>query len=198
MMLDAEVQAGIVVDRAGEAVGLADRPKTIGTFAARRRPARSAPMIDWAWLGDHLGAIAYRTLPAHLSWPSIAVVVGFAISFGLARGRSSRRRWTYPPDQPARPASSTRSRAWPLFAALVSITGLTILTAEIPLILYTLVILVRNIVAGFDGVPADVLEAADGMGYSAPRSASARGAAAGRAAGRGRAAPGDASRRSAS
>ena len=31
--------------------------------------------------------------------------------------------------------------------------------------MYTLVILVRNIVAGFDAVPADVLEAADGMGY---------------------------------
>ncbi len=31
--------------------------------------------------------------------------------------------------------------------------------------MYTLVILVRNIVAGFDAAPADVLEAADGMGY---------------------------------
>ncbi len=45
-------------------------------------------------------------------------------------------------------------------------TGISTLTVEIPLILYTLLIFVRNIVAGFDTVPADVLEAADGMGYT--------------------------------
>jgi osmoprotectant transport system permease protein len=53
-----------------------------------------------------------------------------------------------------------------LFAALVPVTGLSILTAEIPLTLYTLVIFVRNILAGLDAVPGDVLEAADAMGYS--------------------------------
>jgi osmoprotectant transport system permease protein len=47
----------------------------------------------------------------------------------------------------------------------VLITRLSVLTAEIPLVLYTLVILLRNIVAGFDSVPADVVEAADGMGF---------------------------------
>ena len=36
------------------------------------------------------------------------------------------------------------------------ITGLTLLTAEVPLVMYTLVIFVRNLVAGFDSVPADV------------------------------------------
>ena len=46
------------------------------------------------------------------------------------------------------------------------ITGLTLLTAEIPLVLYTILIFVRNIVAGFDAVPGDVMEAADGMGYT--------------------------------
>jgi osmoprotectant transport system permease protein len=40
------------------------------------------------------------------------------------------------------------------------------MTAEVPLVMYTLVILVRNVVAGLDGVPADVLEAANGMGYT--------------------------------
>src|SRR5262249_36319565 len=37
---------------------------------------------------------------------------------------------------------------------------------EIPLIVYTLLIFVRNIAEGLDGVPADVLEAANGMGYT--------------------------------
>src|SRR5204862_4058487 len=35
------------------------------------------------------------------------------------------------------------------------------------LVSYTLLILVRNILLGLDSVPAEVLEAADGMGYTA-------------------------------
>jgi osmoprotectant transport system permease protein len=53
-----------------------------------------------------------------------------------------------------------------MFAALVPITGLSLVTAVIPLTLYTLVIFVRNILTGLDSVPADVLEAADAMGFS--------------------------------
>ncbi len=45
-------------------------------------------------------------------------------------------------------------------------TGLTVLTAEIGLVSYTLLILVRGVVSGLDGVPRDVVEAATGMGYS--------------------------------
>ncbi len=40
------------------------------------------------------------------------------------------------------------------------------LTAEIALVSYTILILLRNILAGLDGVPAEVVEAADGMGYT--------------------------------
>ena len=53
-----------------------------------------------------------------------------------------------------------------LFALLVPITGLSLLTAEIALIRYTLLILVRNTSRASTGVPRDVLEAADGMGYT--------------------------------
>ena len=35
-----------------------------------------------------------------------------------------------------------------------------------PLVLYSLLIFVRNIVAGFDGVPSEILEAANGIGYT--------------------------------
>jgi osmoprotectant transport system permease protein len=48
----------------------------------------------------------------------------------------------------------------------VPYTGFTILTAEIGLVSYTLLILIRNIVAGVRGVPAEVREAARGMGYT--------------------------------
>ncbi len=53
-----------------------------------------------------------------------------------------------------------------LFALLVPITGLSIVTAEIGLVSYTLLILVRNIVAGIDGVPRSVRDAAAAMGYT--------------------------------
>ena len=56
-----------------------------------------------------------------------------------------------------------------LFAFLVPFTGLSLLTAEIGLVSYTLLILTRNIVTGLDAVPAEVREAADGMGYSPAR-----------------------------
>ena len=56
-----------------------------------------------------------------------------------------------------------------LFSFLVPFTGLTARTAQIALALYTLVILVRNTVTGLAQVPADVVEAARGMGLGAVR-----------------------------
>ena len=119
-------------------------------------------MIDWGWVGDHLGAMLSRTVQ-HLELAAIAVSVGFAISFALALLVISYRR-TYPLISGISGILYTIP-SLAVFAALVSITGLSIYTAEIPLIMYTLVILVRNIVAGFDASPSDVLDAADGMGY---------------------------------
>ncbi len=50
------------------------------------------------------------------------------------------------------------------FAVLRPITGLSLLTAIIPLTAYTLLILYVNTVAGLRSVPAEVNEAADGHG----------------------------------
>ncbi|MBC7373567.1 MAG: ABC transporter permease [Frankiales bacterium] len=54
-----------------------------------------------------------------------------------------------------------------LFALLVPVTAYTATTATIALALYTVVILVRNAVTGLAEVPAEVVEAARGMGLSA-------------------------------
>lgn len=56
-----------------------------------------------------------------------------------------------------------------LFAVLVPVTGLTATTVEIGLVIYTLVIFVRNTLAGLDGVPDDVRDAAQGMGVGPVR-----------------------------
>ena len=52
-----------------------------------------------------------------------------------------------------------------LFALLIPFVGLGMEPALIGLSSYCLLILLRNVVTGIRGVPADVLEAADGMGY---------------------------------
>src|SRR5439155_18804040 len=45
-------------------------------------------------------------------------------------------------------------------------TGLTTTSSEIGLVSYTLLILIRNIVAGLDAVPDDAREAAQGLGFT--------------------------------
>lgn len=56
-----------------------------------------------------------------------------------------------------------------MFAILLPVTGLTARTTVTGLVLYSLTILVRNIITGLDGVPDDVREAARGMGYGPAR-----------------------------
>ncbi|HXR26873.1 MAG TPA: ABC transporter permease [Candidatus Baltobacteraceae bacterium] len=120
-------------------------------------------MLDWGWLTSHVGAFADRTVQ-HVYLAAIGLLVGFLIAFALALWAVRRRR-AYPPIAGLAGVVYTIP-SLVLFAALVPITGISLLTAEVPLVLYTQVIFIRNIVAGFDAVPADVVEAAAGMGYT--------------------------------
>ena len=56
-----------------------------------------------------------------------------------------------------------------LYSLLVPVTGLGVTTVVIGLGLYSLTILVRNILEGLRAVPAEVRESAIGMGYAARR-----------------------------
>lgn len=56
-----------------------------------------------------------------------------------------------------------------LFSLLLPLTGLSETTVVVGLALYSLTILVRNILAGLQGVPEAVREAARGVGYSERR-----------------------------
>lgn len=56
-----------------------------------------------------------------------------------------------------------------MFAFIFPFTGLSATTVLIGLVAYSLVILVRNFLAGLQGVPEDVREAARGMGYGSVR-----------------------------
>jgi osmoprotectant transport system permease protein len=120
------------------------------------------PLVRWDWIAAHVGPILDR-VGQHLYLATIAVGVGFAISFSLA-AVSIRRRRLYPFVTLLATAAYTIP-SFAMFAALAAIS-LSTFTAEIPLIVYTFILFVPNIVAGFDSVPQDVLDAADGMGYT--------------------------------
>ncbi len=121
------------------------------------------PLFRWDWLFAHLGPIADR-VGQHLYLTVIAVAVGFAASFALA-ALSARRRRLYSVVVVFATGVYTIP-SFALFAALLVVTGLSVVTAEIPLILYTLILFVPNIVAGFRAAPDEVLDAADGMGFT--------------------------------
>ena len=123
---------------------------------------QSEPLVRWDWVGDHLDDIWDLTVE-HLSLTAWAVGLGFVISMILALA-SIRWRWVYEP-LAAFCGVLFAIPSVALFGILVPVTGLGFVPAEIALVSYTLLILLRNIVAGFDGVPDAVREAADGMGY---------------------------------
>jgi osmoprotectant transport system permease protein len=121
------------------------------------------PIIRWEWVAERPGEIWDRTF-THLKLTVIAVAVGFVISAVLA-AVALRFRWTFTPIT-AFTGFLYTIPSIAAFAVLVPITGLTLLTAEIVLVSYTLLILVRNMVAGIDAVPSAVRDAAVGMGFS--------------------------------
>ena len=120
------------------------------------------PFIRFDWIIDNLDEIAQR-LGEHVVMVVAAVVIGFVVAFALAMIARAAGACCTARSWPS-PERSMRSLA--LFVLLIPITGLTLTTGIVALVLYTLLILIRNIVVALDGVPADVTEAAAGMGSS--------------------------------
>lgn len=122
------------------------------------------PWIRWDWVTRHLDVIT-AALVQHIELTVIAVGGGFLVSLPLGLLSWRLRLLRGPVLSLTNILYTIPSLA--LFAFLVPITGLSVLTSEIGLVSYTLLILIRNIVTGLDAVPEDVREAARGMGYRA-------------------------------
>jgi osmoprotectant transport system permease protein len=118
----------------------------------------------WDWFHDHWGDTFQPALVQHVKLTAIAVGIGFAIAM-VASLVAHRRGWFETPFTLVAGILYTIP-SLALFQLLVPITGLTVTTAEIALVSYTLLILFRNILTGLRGVPPDVREAARGMGLS--------------------------------
>lgn len=126
------------------------------------------PFISWEWIQQNGGQIL-SDLAQHAELTFLAVGIGLAISVPLAVVSWRFPRWRVPVSALSSLLYIIPSLA--LFAILGPLTGyFTITTAEIALVGYTLLILVRNTLAGLAAVPTDAREAAIAMGYTPTRS----------------------------
>ncbi|HVF53942.1 MAG TPA: ABC transporter permease [Actinomycetota bacterium] len=122
------------------------------------------PLVRWDWIADHSDLI-WKQFVEHSLLTAIAVGIGLALSFPLALYAYKHKRLYGPILGVTGFLYTIPSLA--LFAFMGAYTGyLSITTAEIGLVSYTLLILIRNIVVGLRSVPADARETARAMGYS--------------------------------
>jgi osmoprotectant transport system permease protein len=120
-------------------------------------------LIDFGWIAGHLGSVVERIVQ-HLQLTVLPLILGIIISLVLAV-------WAVRQPRTYGPITGVTGLLYTIpslaaFAVLRPIFGLSILTALIPLTTYTLLILFRSFATGFTSVPAEILEAAEGMGYT--------------------------------
>jgi osmoprotectant transport system permease protein len=124
------------------------------------------PWFDASYVSDNWDTIL-RYLGEHVRLTVAAVVLGALIALPLALVARRTRFLAGPVLAFSTIVYTVPSLA--MFAFIFPFTGLSSTTVLIGLVAYSLVILVRNFLAGLQGVPADVREAARGMGYGPVR-----------------------------
>lgn len=121
------------------------------------------PLLRWDYVVTQRDAITAAVVE-HLQLTLLAVALGLVVASALA---AVALRWgRMRPTIGAATAALYTIPAVAFFGLLVPSTGLTRTTALIPLVAYTLVVLVNAIVDGFDQVPLAVEEAAEAIGLS--------------------------------
>ncbi len=116
------------------------------------------------WVRHNWGAVLWPALRGHIVLTLVAVAIGFVISMALALAAHRYRLLEQPTILVTTFLYTIPSLA--LFELLVAPVGANVYSAEIALVSYTLLILFRNILTGLREVPAEVLDAADGMGMT--------------------------------
>jgi osmoprotectant transport system permease protein len=143
---------------------LSDRGDAVGAVLALDEAPN--PWFSPSYVVDNWDSIV-GYLGEHVRLTVLAVILGTAIALPLALIARRSRYLAGPVLGLSTVIYTIPSLA--LFALIFPFTGLSSTTVLIGLVLYSLVILVRNFLAGLQGVPADVREAARGMGYGSGR-----------------------------
>jgi osmoprotectant transport system permease protein len=121
------------------------------------------PWFSWSYIRNNIETLT-DALQQHVTLTVVTIAVAAAIAIPLAVV-ANRVRWLAGPILASTGVLYTIP-SLALFALLGPLLGLTFQTAAIGLILYALLAIVRNALTGLQQVPADVLDAARGMGYS--------------------------------
>jgi osmoprotectant transport system permease protein len=129
-------------------------------------PVMAVELIRWSWVTFHLDDIRDDLLQ-HIQLTGLAMLFGLLLAFPLSLTAIRWPRLYGPILGSAGILFTIPSLA--LFILLIPFTGLSIWTSLIGLTMYTLLILIRNIVEGLRGVDRDVREAAEAMGYTRAR-----------------------------
>ncbi len=116
------------------------------------------------WVHEHWGDTLQPALVQHVELTAIAVVVGFALAFGLALAGFRYRLLDPPIGFLSDFLYTIPSLA--LFQLLLPITGISVTTVEIALVSYTLLVLYRNTIEGLRGVPSEMVDVARGSGFT--------------------------------
>jgi len=127
---------------------------------------RANRLFCWDWVSRNWHSVLWPALRQHVVLTVIAVSIGFAIAGALALLAYRYRRF----EQPVIVVTTIfyTIPALALFELLVGVPGLGLstTTAEVALVSYTLLILFRNTLTGLREVPAEVRDAAAGMGMT--------------------------------
>ncbi|WP_123915533.1 ABC transporter permease [Georgenia muralis] len=124
------------------------------------------PWLSWGYVESNWDDLA-RLTGQHVSLTVQAVLIALAIALPLALLARAR-----PAVAGALLGTSAVLYTVPslaLFGLLAPFTGIGRTTVLIGLVAYAMLVLVRNILVGLQGVPHDVVDAARGMGYSGGR-----------------------------
>ena len=119
-------------------------------------------MINWDWIGRN-GDVIWAATNEHIVLTVVPVLLGLAIALPLGIVASRQPRLAGPILSAAGILYTIPALA--MFVFMLPLTGLSIISPIVALTIYTLIILVRNIIDGINSVPRDVREAAEAMGY---------------------------------
>ncbi|QIX96734.1 ABC transporter permease [Cedecea sp. FDAARGOS_727] len=120
-------------------------------------------MIDWQWVTDNLDMIGELMLQ-HLQMVLLSLAMGTVLTAIMLLLSIAWPALAGPLISLSGVLFTIPSLA--LFILLLPWTGLSITTAVIGLTLYSLLILLRNVLAGMQELPADVLESGRALGYT--------------------------------
>jgi osmoprotectant transport system permease protein len=123
-------------------------------------------LIDWEWLADNFAEDVVPAFLQHiyLCFISLAIALLISVPLGILAARYRR---LYPP-LTAITGFFYTIPSFSMFTILLFVVGFSVGTtpAIIALVLYSLLVLIRNVVTGLDSVPPETKDAARGMGLT--------------------------------